>query len=93
MKPRRHEFLLFDAAPEREIRMYQPEWQRQEVYSFYAAPGSEIKAGSLVTVDGSGYIKIVSAGDWIFGYAVLDMDADGHVRVCGDPRMVEWPTA
>ena len=76
------------------IAVYQPEpqWQ-QEVFSFYAVPGSKIKAGDLLVVNDLGSVGPASSGDWIFGYAVSDVDADGHVRVCGDPGMVEWPTA
>ena len=74
------------------IADYQPQWQ-QEVFSFYAVPGSKIKAGDLLEVNDLGSVRVASSGGWPFGYAVSSADADGRIRVCGDPRMVEWPTA
>ena len=69
--------LLSDAHPDAQLLR-----QFDGLVAIDIVPGSKIKAGDLLAIDGLGSVKPALPGDWPIGFAVADADTHEVIMQC-----------
>ena len=69
--------LLSDAHPDAQLLR-----QFDGLVAIDVVPGSKIKAGDLLAIDGLGSVRPALPGDWPIGFAVADTDTHEVIMAC-----------